>query len=196
MTHIKKGVFMKSHIKIQTMMFTAILIAVGTVIPMFMPKVEIGPMSFTLASHVATMIAIFISPMVALIVALGTTLGFLLAGFPFIVVLRALSHIIFAYLGACYIKKHPDTFQSVSKSIIFNIAIACLHAIGEMVIVIPFYYGQGDLQAFLYMIFGLVGIGTLVHSSVDFVISLIVWKALVQNSNVQKIAYVKSVLES
>ena len=65
-----------------------------------------------------------------------------------------------------------------------------------MVIVIPFYYGQGDLQAFLYMIFGLVGIGTLVHSSVDFVISLIVWKALVQNSSVQKIAYVKSVLES
>ena len=50
-------------------------------------------MSFTLGSHVAIFIAMFISPAVALTVELGATLGFLLAGFPPVVVLRALSQV-------------------------------------------------------------------------------------------------------
>ena len=74
---------MNTHKKIYTLTLSAILIAVGTVIPLFMPKVIVGPMSFTLASHVAVMLALFISPSVAAAVALGTTLGFLIAGFPF-----------------------------------------------------------------------------------------------------------------
>ena len=56
---------MNTHKRIQTLSIAALLIAVGTVIPLFMPKIIIGPMSFTLASHVAVMIALFISPAVA-----------------------------------------------------------------------------------------------------------------------------------
>ena len=78
---------MNTHKKIQTLSIAALLIAVGTVIPLFMPKIIIGPMSFTLASHVAVMIALFISPAVAIAVSLGTTLGFMIAGFPFVVVM-------------------------------------------------------------------------------------------------------------
>ena len=69
-----------------------------------------------------------------------------------------------------------------------------MHAIGEMIVVVPFYFGAGmDVQTFSYMVFGLVGLGTLVHSAVDFVITLVVWKALSQNASIAKIANVKKV---
>lgn len=186
---------MNTHKKILTMTLSALLIAVGIVIPMVSPiKIQIGPMSFTLASHVAIMIALFVSPQVSVAVALGTTLGFLLAGFPYVVVLRALSHVIWAFLGGMYIQKHTDLFQSPVKTLSFNLAIAFIHALGETIVVIPFYYGAGmDIQAFCYMVFGLVGLGTIVHSSVDFVISLVVWKALSKNTDIANIANVKKV---
>lgn len=186
---------MNTHKKILTMTLSALLIAVGIVIPMISPiKIQIGPMSFTLASHVAIMIALFVSPQVSVAVALGTTLGFLFAGFPYVVVLRALSHVVWAFLGGVYIQKHTDLFQSPVKTLSFNLAIAIIHALGEMIVVIPFYYGAGmDIQAFCYMVFGLVGLGTMVHSSVDFVISLVVWKALSKNTDIANIANVKKV---
>lgn len=63
-----------------------------------------------------------------------------------------------------------------------------------MIVVIPFYWGAGmDLQAFIYMVFGLVGLGTIIHSSVDFVISLVVWKVLSKNASIANIANVKTV---
>lgn len=75
----------------KSLAFTAILVAFGILIPMVMPvKVVIGPASFTLASHVPVFMAMFISPQVAVLVALGTSLGFLLAGFPIVIVLRLL----------------------------------------------------------------------------------------------------------
>ena len=91
---------------------TGMLIAVGIVIPMFSPiKIVIEPASFTLASHVAVFIAMFISPSVAVAVSLGTTLGFFLGGFPLTVVLRALTHVIFALAGSIcrppYVTENP-----------------------------------------------------------------------------------------
>lgn len=71
---------MNTHKKIQTMVLSALLIAVGVVIPMISPiKIQVGPMSFTLASHVAIMIALFVSPAVAIAVALGTTFRLLVS---------------------------------------------------------------------------------------------------------------------
>lgn len=179
--------------KIYTMVLTSLLIAVGIVIPMISPiKVVIEPMSFTLASHVAIMIAVFISPVAAVSVAVGTTIGFFLAGFPIAVVLRALSHVVWAFAGAYYVKKYPNTFESPFKSILFNLTIALLHATMEMITVIPFYMGS-DANSFMYMVFGLVGLGTIVHSFVDFMISLIVWNALSKSESIVKIANVKKV---
>lgn len=185
---------MKSHKQMQIFVLASLLIAVGTIIPMLMPKIIIGPMSFTLASHVAVMIAIFISPAVAIAVSLGSTLGFIMAGFPFVVVLRALTHVIWAYLGAQYAKKNPQIFEKPLKTLQFNIVIAFIHALGEMIIVIPFYYGNGmDMQTFMYMIFGLVGLGTVIHSSIDFCLTLPVWKALTQSHRIQGISQVKKI---
>ncbi len=79
--------------KLYNMLIAAMLSAIGIIIPLFSPvKILLEPASFTLASHVAIYIAMFISPGVALSVAAGTTLGFLLAGFPPVVVVRAASH--------------------------------------------------------------------------------------------------------
>lgn len=184
---------MNTHKKIYILILSALLVGVGTVIPMFMPKIIIGPMSFTLASHVAVMIAIFISPQVAATVALGTTLGFFVSGTPFIVVLRAFTHVIWAFLGGLYIQKHSSTFESPTKTLLFNIVIALLHAVGEIIVVIPFYMGTMDVHSFIYMVFGLVGIGTAVHSAVDFVVSLLVWKALSRNASIAEISNVKRI---
>jgi niacin transporter len=87
---------------------------------MTMPiKVYIPPMSFTLASHVAIFLAMFISPGTAAIVALGTTVGFVFSGLPIDVWFRALSHVIWAYGGALWLQKHPDTLSKPVKSAVF-----------------------------------------------------------------------------
>lgn len=195
----KRGLYMSGTKKIHTMVLSALLIAVGIVIPMYMPiKLMIEPASFTLASHVAIIVAMFVSPFVAVTVALGTTLGFLLGGFPLAVVLRALSHVVWASVGAWYLERHPDLFTDIKKSILFILFIGVLHGVCEVLIITPMYISHSLPAAnytsgFLYSIFTLVGIGTVVHSSVDFVLSLAVWKVLARSSSVASIANVKKV---
>lgn len=190
---------MNMHNRIHTMVLSAILIAVGIIIPMVSPlKIIIEPASFTLASHVATMIAMFISPSVAIAVALGTTLGFFLGGFPLAVVLRALTHVVWAAAGALYLKKYPDTFTKKGKSIWFILWIGLLHAICEVIIVTPMYMGNMLSQAnytkgYMTSVFALVGIGTVIHSSIDLILSLAVWKAMVAMQSIVRIANVKKV---
>lgn len=185
--------------KIHTMVLAALLIAVGIVIPMFMPiKLMIEPASFTLASHVAIIVAMFVSPFVAVTVALGTTLGFLMGGFPIAVVLRALSHVVWASVGAWYLQKHPDLFTDLKKSILFILCIGVLHAVCEVLIITPLYLSNAlpaanYAKGFLYSIFTLVGVGTVIHSSVDFVLSLAVWKVLAKSSSVSSISNVKKI---
>ena len=101
--------------KVSLIVVAGLLCAVGLVIPMVMPKVVLGPMSFTLASHVAIFLAMFISPSVALAVCLGTTLGFFMTT-PLIIAMRAASHIVFALVGAIIIRKNPQIIEKpVSK---------------------------------------------------------------------------------
>lgn len=163
---------------------TALLMAIAIIIPIVMPvKIVIGPASFTLASHVPIFLAMFFSPSIAVIVALGATLGFFMAGFPIIVVLRALSQVIFALVGAKIIEKRNlmDTINdSVIKTQLFSFVIALIHALGETFIVTVFFYGGLGLdttRGFFYTVFLLVGVGTLVHSMVDFIIAEYIWKA-------------------
>lgn len=63
---------------VKRLTISALLIAMGIIIPMVMPRITIGPASFTLASHVPVFIAMFISPVVAIAVSLGTGFGFLI----------------------------------------------------------------------------------------------------------------------
>jgi niacin transporter len=175
---------MKKETKLQVLITEALLCAIGIAIPMFCPKLVIGPASFTLASHVPVFLAMFISPAAAVTVSLGTTLGFLVAGFHPVVVLRALSHLVFALLGALWLRKSPKTLTTVKGATLFSLVISVLHAACELVIVTFFFFGN-QLSAETYQsgyfisVILLVGLGGIIHSMVDFSIALAVWKPVV-----------------
>ena len=171
-----------------------LLIAIGIVIPMFSPvKVVLEPASFTLASHVAIFIAMFIAPDVAVVVAVGTTIGFFLGGFPLVIVARAASHLLFAAAGAFYLQKVRRETLSAVKLRAFSFVVALLHGIAEVVVVSLFFY-DGSMgaayyqQGFLMSVLLLVGLGTVVHSMVDFEIAHVVVAALQKQQGFKRLA--------
>lgn len=188
--------------KIQKMVIAALLCAIGVIIPMFSPiKLVLEPASFTLASHVAIMIAMFVSPTVAVFVSLGTTLGFLMAGFPIVVVVRAFSQVVWAFGGAYYLMKKSETMKSLPKMIVFFFVISLIHGGLEMISVCPFYFGNNlgagyYNKGFVYAVLGLVGGGTVVHGMVDFAISVVVYKALLSIRSIKAVCQVKEVFTS
>lgn len=168
---------------------SALLIAIGIMIPIVSPvKIILEPASFTLGSHVAIFIALFISPAIAVFVALGTAVGFMISGFPLIVALRALTHVIFAIVGAFWIQKRPEWIENPLKAQLFSFVIGIVHALAEVAVVSFFYFGGNVTdtyynQGFLQSIFLMVGIGTVIHSMVDFGIASIIWKSLNTRKN-------------
>lgn len=175
---------MNNHRSILKMTAAALLIAIGIVIPMFMPiRFVWEPASFTLASHVAIFIAMMLSPAIAAAVAVGTTIGFFMGGFPLVVVLRAATHLVFAMAGALWLQRRPTTLESPIGTRLFSLAIGLLHAACEVLVVSAFYFGggMGSLyyeQGFLRSVMLLVGVGSVIHSMVDFEISLLVFRVL------------------
>ncbi|NLW78480.1 MAG: hypothetical protein GXY32_03580 [Ruminococcaceae bacterium] len=168
---------------VQKLTTAALLIAIGIIIPMFSPlKILIEPASFTLASHVAVMLAMFISPGVAGAVAVGTTLGFFFGGFPIVIVLRAATHVVWAVLGSLWLSRHPGTLSSPAKSQLFSLVLGLVHGALEFIVVSMFYLGGTGGSNFLYSVLLLVGVGSVVHSMVDFLIALIIAKALSRNT--------------
>ena len=172
-----------SHQRVYRMVIAGLLCAIGIVIPMFMPRVAIGPMSFTLASHVAIFIGMFISPSVSIVVCIGTTLGFFVTATP-IIALRAASHIVFGIVGAYLLQKHPQLIEKPVSSLLFNMGLAVIHAVCEVLVVLPFFF-MGTLftaeqltNGLTMSVFVLVGLGTLIHSMIDYTIAVIIWKPL------------------
>jgi niacin transporter len=185
------GSIMKSNEKIQKMCVAALLCAIGILIPIISPvKVQLGPMSFTLASHVAVFIAMFISPAVALTVEVGTTLGFLLAGFPPVVVLRAAAQIFFVLAGAFYLAKRPQIMDNFGKITLFGLILGAIHGAAEALVVTAFWFSGASYEgSFVYVVVGLVGVGTLVHSMVDYYIALFIWKAVSKAARIPNVSY-------
>lgn len=173
---------------VKQLTIAALLVGMGIVIPMVMPKIVIGPASFTLASHVPLFVAMFFSPSIALAVAFGTAFGFLMTT-PLIIALRALSHIVFAFIGANYLQRHPEIVLNNKKFQIYNVWIGVIHSVVEMCVVALFYMSgntigtvyDGNLFVFL---FGFMGIGGFVHSLVDYNIAYFVSKALSKSFDV------------
>jgi hypothetical protein len=102
---------------------------------MVMPKIVIGPASYTLASHVAIFIAMMLSPAVAATVAVGTVLGFWISGLPPVIAFRAASHLVFAMIGSFYLQKHPETLASPVKVHVFSFLVAIVHSLCEVIVV-------------------------------------------------------------
>jgi niacin transporter len=175
----------------------ALLVAVGILIPMFMPlKLYILPMSFTLASHVAIFIAMFISPVVAFAVTIGTTVGFVFSGLPMDVWLRALSQVVWAVLGSMWLKANPDILYKPVPSTLFCLVVAVVHGALEVMVIFCLYFGGfgGVAEKFqesgYLVIFLLVGAGTLIHSCIDYALSLLVWRPIRKLSSVRAVASV------
>ena len=182
---------------VKRLTISALLIAMGIIIPMVMPRITIGPASFTLASHVPVFIAMFISPVVAIAVSLGTGFGFFLSATP-IIALRALSHLIFAVIGAVILQKHPEILINKEgkftllngKLQLFNVGIGVIHSAAELVVVSVFYT-MGNLPGtyytagFMYSIFLLMGVGGLIHSLVDFSIAYFLASTLSKHVDIQ-----------
>ena len=170
---------------VRSLTISALLIAMGVIIPMVMPKIMIPPASFTLASHVPIFIAMFFSPGIAITVALGTTFGFFLTT-PVIIALRALSHLIFAVIGSWYLQKKPEIVLKNGQFTLANwrfqsfiFVIGIIHSIAEMLVVSVFFF-VGNMpetyysEGYFYTVFILMGIGGLIHSLVDYNIAYFV----------------------
>lgn len=101
----------------------ALLTAFSVIITFFFPKIVIGPFSMTFASHVPTMIALFINPLVALLTVIGSGISFMIALGP-LVSIRAFTHIIFAVIGYYMIKRRVNIFLVI-------IVTGLAHALAE-----------------------------------------------------------------
>lgn len=169
----------KNRKRLSLLTTAALLTALAILIPQVMPKIVIPPASFTLASHVPIMIGMFISPIVAVIVALGSTLGFLISGLPIEITFRAATHVIFAFVGAVFLQKHHDYTKGV-KFQIFNLVIAAIHTLAEVIVVYlllttGFSHLNGRNMTSLLLV---LGIGGFVHSLIDFNIAMFIAKAM------------------
>lgn len=183
----------KKRLSVYQLTLASILTAMGIVIPIISPiKMVIEPASFTLASHVPIFLAMFISPGVTAMVCIGTSIGFLLGGFPISVVLRASSHIIFALLGAIWLQKYPNTLKSFTSMQIFSFLLAIIHALCEIMVIGFFYLGnqitnisnQSTLTSSIFISIGVIGV---IHSIIDFNIAFFIYKALSKNRQFKKI---------
>lgn len=172
-------------ISTKELVITALLIAIGILIPMISPvKIPIGPYTATLMSHVPVIIAMFMSPLSALFTAIGTTIGFQIAGFAPVVVVRAASHIVFALVGSYLITK------TRTNLIIICIITGLLHAIFEGLSVLVFlqmgWTSSGE-RTVLAMV-SLTMIGTFIHHIMDYIIACAVYKGLIRAKAVPSIS--------
>ena len=99
---------MNTRKKTQFMTMTALLTAIAILIPIVMPfKIVIPPASYTLGSHIAIFIAMFLSPLMgSFCFILASSFGFLMAGYPMVIVFRSFS-ILFWDFGSSLPTKIP-----------------------------------------------------------------------------------------
>ena len=159
--------------KIRQMVYAGLLTALAIIIPIqftFLRFYVPPAFSATLASHVPMMLSMLISPFVAVVVGIGSTLGFLLAGTPAPVVARAATHIIVGYIGAKIIIKNRSYVKAVAIT-------APIHGLLEMLVVIPFV---GINLNFILLI---TTIGTMIHHSIDGIIAYVLIRAIAKARN-------------
>ncbi|MFH6615808.1 hypothetical protein QE521_05590 [Streptococcus suis] len=163
---------------VKQLSISAILTAFAILIPLMMPiKIIIGPASYTLASHIPLFIAMFISPATAIFVALGSSLGFFFAGFPIVIVFRALTHLFFLTLGAVLVKRFPILMDS-KRFLLLGIGLNLLHGLGEYIVVMVLTSGEQTSATYWITMLGLVGVGSAIHGLLDFSLAYYFWKML------------------
>ena len=167
---------MNTKFKTKDMVISALLIAIGILIPMIFTgppfKIVVGPYSATLMAHVPVIIAMFISPLTAALTAIGTTIGFFITT-PLVVAVRAASHIVFAIIGAYMLKKGANLLVTCGVT-------ALIHGIFEGIVVLIFFaVGASTSSSYSNMAMMWITIaGTIAHHIVDYIIAVIIGTAL------------------
>ena len=143
-----------------------LLTALALMIPIFFRgtlQVMIGPhFSATLASHVPSMLAMWLGPTTAVMVGLGATAGFFLTLGP-VVAARAFTHVPFAAVGALLLRRGWAPWAAL-------LAVLPIHAVGEALVV---WAASGTpWQGWV------TGVGTAVHHLMDAALTLAVVQLL------------------
>ncbi|HHY31701.1 MAG TPA: ECF transporter S component [Firmicutes bacterium] len=148
------------------LVFGALLVALALVIPLAFGGflgVVVPPFSATLASHVPVMISMLLGPWTAVLVGLGSALGFLVKLGP-VIAARAAMHAVFAGAGAVLVKRGLPFWKALAWTL-------PVHAFTEALIVLPFGFTLERAGI-------VVGLGTALHHLVDAVIALAVVRAV------------------
>ena len=173
--------------KTQKLTLTAVLAAIGMLLPFSPLRLIIPPgMTITVALHVPIFIAMFISPWSAVSVVLMQTAVF----FPLLgpaVGLRSLSHLIFAVAGSIYIRKRGIP-KTIIGSAAFCMALAVIHAIAEILVIAVLFFPSPEVLLYHDAYFtspithlGIaVGLGTIIHSTIDYMLAMIILGSIPQ----------------
>lgn len=152
----------------------ALLTAIAIIVPFVVFfKVLVPPFSATLGSHVPMFISMLLGPKVAVIVGLGSALGFFLNLGP-IIGARAAMHIIVGVIGAALIKKGVS-FGKVA------VITAPIHGLLEMLVVMPF------VSFDVYNLLVITGVGTMLHHTVDAFIAYVLINILQKSETISAV---------
>lgn len=152
----------------------AVLTALALAIPLYLRgtflQLVVGPFTATLASHVPSMLAVFVSPFVAALVGVGSTLGFLATLGP-VVAGRAFTHVLFGVAGALLIRRGWSGAWAL-------LAVLPIHAVGEGIVVWAAFLldlpGAGRVAPVM------AGLGSAVHHLLDMAITLVLLRLLLR----------------
>ncbi|HLS88484.1 MAG TPA: hypothetical protein VK008_02540 [Sphingobacteriaceae bacterium] len=151
------------------MVLGALLAALAIIIPIAFQgtlQFQLPPFTATLASHVPSMLAMFISPTTAAIVGLGSTFGFLVTLGP-VVAARAFTHVIFGVVGAYLYRRGWGVWPVL-------LAVLPIHALAEGAAVHLMVMVGFQVPLTWVIISG----GTAVHHMLDAVITWFIIRAL------------------
>lgn len=150
---------------VRKLTYTALLTAMAMAIPFLVVlKVQIPPFTATLTAHVPMFISMLLGPGAAIMVGLGSALGFFM-NLGAVVGARAFMHVFVGLVGAVFIKKGVPFNKVV-------VVTAPIHGLLEALVVVPFTGFNA------YSIFMIVGVGTILHHAVDGIISAALIKIL------------------
>lgn len=159
--------------RIKEMVYAGLLTALAIIIPTYFGflRIFVPPaFSATIAAHVPMMIGMLISPFVAAVVGVGSTIGFAMSGLPAPVVARAATHIVVGFIGAEIIKKYSNYSMAA-------VVTAPIHGLLEMVVVIPFIGIVLDWAMIVTLV------GSIAHHFVDAIIAYVIIKAIANAKN-------------
>lgn len=158
--------------KTKRMTTTALLTALAIIIPLVMPiKILFPGFTATLASHTPLIIAMFIGPVSAVIVALGSAVGFLFAFPDPLVATRAAMHVIFVLVGALMLRKRMNLYLVIAVTLVLHTLsdMATVYVVATLFNITAFLKGES-----MAVVQAVIGGGTSLHHIVDFLIALVI----------------------